>query len=308
MEQRPERIEKKPVDSLQEARRLRRKRRLRNRRIALVVSAVVLVMLIGVGVLLAVLDVKDITVEGETRYSDEEIIEESGLAIGQDLLSVNKQEAHDRLIKAFPYLDTVEIDNASFSKLRITVTEVKVMAAVQVGEEYILMGVNKRALERVSADKVPEGLIRIQGATLNSEKLGEDLLDERSWRICDKLIRSAQQTGLAGMTTIDITQKSNISIWLNQRLQVLFGGENQLESQMIGLTQALPTLYKNEGEEVEGRYDMTNYANLKGGVLTYKSDLEKEQAEKEKAEKEESDKEPSDEERPDTQPEETPEE
>ena len=79
----------------------------------------VLVLLNGIGVLMALMDVTAIYVEGETRYTYDQIVKESGLEVGQNLLSVNKQEAHDRLIKAFPYLDTVEIDNASFSKLRI---------------------------------------------------------------------------------------------------------------------------------------------------------------------------------------------
>ena len=185
-------METKRPQNIQEARRQRRLRRLRRRRIAIVVSAVVLALIVLMGVLMALMDVTAIYVEGETRYTYEEIVKESGLEVGQNLLSVNKRTAHEQLTEAFPYLDTIEIDNASFSELRITVTEVKEMAAVQVGKEYIIVGENNRALERLPSKEVPKNLLKIKGATLESETIGKDLMDERSLSICKTIIDAAK--------------------------------------------------------------------------------------------------------------------
>ena len=88
------------------------------------------------------LAVKEIVVEGETRYTDEEIIKASGLYVGQSLLSVNKIKAHDALVAAFPYLNTVEVGNSSFYTLRIRVSDVPVLAAVELEEDWMILGVN----------------------------------------------------------------------------------------------------------------------------------------------------------------------
>ncbi len=254
-------METKRPENLQEARRQARRRRLRRRRIALVVSAVVLVMLIGLGVLMAVMDVTAIYVEGDTRYTYEQIVEKSGLEVGQNLLSVNKQEAHDRLREAFPYLSTIEVGNASFSELRINVTEVIEMAAVRVGDDYIIVGENNRALERMPLKEAPSAMLKIKGATLLSEKIGEDLMDERSLRICQIIIDAAQQYGLDNLTSIDLTQKNRINIKLDKRLQVMLGNETNIPTQIAVLVSTLPTLYENNGKDVTGQLDMTSYSD-----------------------------------------------
>ena len=135
-------------DDLRQARqqaRLRKRRKLMIKRTIIVVVALLLVALIATAIVVKIvadqknakhekvgfLGVKEIVVEGDTRYTDEELIKASGLYVGQSLLSVNKVKAHDALAAAFPYLETIDVSNASFYVLRIRVTEVPVMAAVE---------------------------------------------------------------------------------------------------------------------------------------------------------------------------------
>ena len=283
-------METKRPQNIQEARRQRRLRRLRRRRIAIVVSAVVLALIVLMGVLMALMDVTAIYVEGETRYTYEEIVKESGLEVGQNLLSVNKRTAHEQLTEAFPYLDTIEIDNASFSELRITVTEVKEMAAVQVGKEYIIVGENNRALERLPSKEVPKNLLKIKGATLESETIGKDLMDERSLSICKTIIDAAKTYGVEGITSIDITKKNEISFWLNKKLQVQLGNETNILTQIAVLSNTLPTLYEKNGKNAAGLYDMSTYSdnNPDNDRSVYTPEELLEQAkEQEKKEKEE---------------------
>lgn len=294
-------METKRPENLQEARRQAYRRRLRRRRIALVVSALMLVLLIGVGVLMALMDVTAIYVEGETRYSYEQIVDKSGLDVGQNLLSVNKQEAHDRLREAFPYLATIEVGNASFSELRITVTEVQVMAAVRVGDDYIIAGENNRALERMPVKEAASDLLKIKGATLQSETIGDDLMDERSLRICQTIMAAAKQYGLDQLTSIDITQKNRISIKLNKRLQVMLGNETNIPTQIAVLTNVLPHVYENNGKKADGMLDMSSYSdddpdNDQCPYKTKEMLEEAEKAEKEsaKGEKKDKDKKPED--------------
>ena len=205
------------------------------------------------------LAVKEILVEGETRYTDEEIIKASGLYVGQSLLSVNKIKAHDALTAAFPYLNTVEVGNSSFYTLRIRVSDVPVMAAVEMEEDWMILGDNNRALERVAEDAIPAGTVRIKGAEFENKAVGKSLLDERSLRICRALIEAATRYDLDSMTTVDITTKTKIHILLNERMQVVLGNETNLANQIKALVDILPTLYKNNGEDAAGQLNMLFY-------------------------------------------------
>lgn len=302
-------METKRPENLQEARRAARRRRLRRRRIALVVSAVVIVLLISIGVLMAVMDVTAIYVEGETRYTYEQIVEKSGLEVGQNLLSVNKLSAHDRLKEAFPYLDTIEIGNASFSELSITVTEVKEMAAVRVGEDYIIAGENNRALERMPVKEAPKALLKVKGATLKSEKIGDELMDERSLRICQAIIDAVKQYGLNNLTSIDITQKNRISIKLDRRLQVMLGNENNIPTQIAVLTGILPVFYEKNGKEAAGMLDMTSYSDddPDNDQCPYKTKEQLEEAEQSKKEESTDNKKEDTDKKPEESPEQKPE-
>lgn len=253
--------------------RQRKRRRLMIKRTVIVLSALLIVVLIATVIVYKIvadqksakgesvkfLAVKEVLVEGDTRYTDEEIVKTSGLYVGQSLLSVNKVKAHDALTSAFPYLNTVEVSNASFYTLRIRVTEVPVMAAVELEDGWMILGDNNRALERVEADAVPEGLVAIRGASFETRTVGQSLLDERSLRICRTLIEAAQHYDLGSMTTIDIREKTKIQILLNERMQVVLGNETNLTNQVKALVALLPTLYKNNGEDAAGRLNMLFY-------------------------------------------------
>lgn len=269
-------------DDLRRARQAARKRRRRKLmliRTALVLSVVLLVALIATAVVMKIvadqksargesvsfLAVKEILVEGDTRYTDEEIIQASKLYVGQSLLSVNKVTAHDNLTAAFPYLETVEVGNASFYTLRIRVTEVPVMAVVECEDDWMILGENNRALERVTEENIPEGLVKIQGATLVGNAVGKDLLDERSLRICRTLISASKRYGLDNMTTVDVSAKTRLFLMLDERMQVVLGNETNLETQIEVLVDTLPTLYKNNGTDATGRVDMMFYSDTDAG-------------------------------------------
>lgn len=269
-------------DDLRAARleqRRRKRRRLMIRRTILVLSIVVLVALIATVLVMKIvadqksakgesvnfLAVQEILVEGDTRYTDEELIEASGLYVGQSLLSVNKVTAHDNLVAAFPYLEVVEVSNASFYALRIRVTEVPVMAVVEADDRWFVLGENNRALELVDEEHIPEGAVRIRGASFENQVVGKSLLDERSLRICRTIIAAAKRYDLKNMTTIDVSKKTKIFLMLDERMQVVLGNETNLTTQIEVLVDTLPTLYKNNGADAAGRVDMMFYSDTDAG-------------------------------------------
>jgi cell division septal protein FtsQ len=157
------------------------------------------------------LAVKAIEVEGESRYATEDILRESGIYVGQSLLAVNKVQAHDALLKAFPYLEWIEVSNSSFDTIRIRLRETTVLGAVQLADGWMMLGSNNHGLERLAADGLPAGTLQIIGASLEGETVGQKLLDERSLRVCSTILQAAQTYKLEGITTISEIQRISVS-------------------------------------------------------------------------------------------------
>lgn len=271
--------DKKP-DNLMEARkkaRARKRRKLMVIRTTLVLAVILVLVLVGALIVMKIvgtqqskrgettnfLAVQDIVVEGDTRYSDKQIIETSGLYVGQSLLGVNKVAAHDRLLEELPYLNSVTISNVQFGTLRIRLTETVVMAAVKVEDGWMIVGDNNQALEHVTEGEPPEGVLRIEGATLTGQEIGSPLLDERSLRITRLLDASVTQYDLEGVTGVDMTAKTRICLTLNGRLQVVLGNDTNIPAQISMLVDTLPVFYQNNGVNAGGRLDMRTFADDK---------------------------------------------
>ncbi len=270
-----------PINSM-EARRAEKRRRRRRRRIirtaTVLIVAVFLLAAIVWGVIevakaskgesasffgVKAIEVEFVDGEGTVRYSPDEIIKASGIFVNQSLLAVNKVQASNQVLRQFPYLDYVEVKNSSFSTVCIRVSEAKVLAALQTEQDWLILGENNHILERVATENLPADLPRIVGASVLTEELGGDALDERSLRICSTILGAVETNELEGVTAVDITEKTNLRFWWKDRLAVVLGNESNLAQQVTAFTRMLPTLVEKNGESVSGQLDMTSYADDK---------------------------------------------
>lgn len=265
-----------------QARRAEKRRRLRRRRIIRVTVVVVVLAFLLAAIIWSVIEiskasrgesasffgVKAVEVEfvdgeGTVRYAKEDIIRASGIYVNQSLLAVNKVKASNSVLDAFPYLDYVEVKNTSFSTVCIRVSEVEVLAAVQTAQDWLIIGENNHVLERVTTENLPTELVRIIGAQPLSEELGGDALEERSLRVCTTICDTAKAKNVEGITTIDITEKTDLRMWWKDRVKIILGNESNLVAQVDAFGQMLPTLLEKNGSNVTGQLDMSSYADDK---------------------------------------------
>lgn len=274
MKQNPKNTTQRPMTP--EERQAYRRQRRRRRRIIQTVIILSIILLLALVVTLVVLHavgvsaskkgettsflaVKAIEVVGESRYTDQELIQTSGIYVGQSLLAINKVQAHDALLKAHPYLARVEVSNSTFDTVRITVEETPVMGAVALEEGWMVLGRNNHALERL--EERPTDMLCLMGAGLAGEKIGKPLLDERSLGTCTALVDAAAAYNLTGLSAIDMTEKTNIVIWWKGQVEIILGNESNVKTQIKALSDLLPTFIHNNGEDATGRLDMSSYAD-----------------------------------------------
>lgn len=135
------------------------------------------------------------------------------------------------------------------------------MGAAKIKGGWMVVGQNNHALEKLTDKTLPKGTLRIVGATLVEQEIGRPLLDERSLAVCNTLLRAADSSGLEGMSTIDIAEKTNVQFWWKEQVRVVLGNQSNMATQVEAFADLLPTLLKNNGDTVSGRVDMTSYAD-----------------------------------------------
>lgn len=83
--------------------------------------------------------VDSIVITGQTRYTEEEIREASGIQAGDNLILLNKYDARQRILDALPYIESIGIHRRPPDTLTIEVQDCGTPAALeQDGSTWII--------------------------------------------------------------------------------------------------------------------------------------------------------------------------
>lgn len=214
----------------------------------------------------ALFGIKEITVVGDTRYLHDAIIQQSGLSVGQSVWSVNRVEAADKVVAAFPYIKEVTVTKTSFSTFEIRVVETDAIGVLYGFGQWLAVGENGRLLEAfpVESDRPPQQLY-LKGAEALSNVVGEPVLDDRSLAIVNELLAAFQEHGLFGVGEIDLTNKSDLRLRWNNRITVKLGNDSNLTHEIGVVMSALPGVEKQYGEHATGQLDVSSFSE--GGTM-----------------------------------------
>jgi len=91
--------------------------------------------------------VNEIQVLGETRYTVQQVIDASGLALGDHLFFVNSEAAEREIQTGLPYIDRAELRRRFPNRLEITVSETFSVAQIQIAGGYLVLDKNAKILE-----------------------------------------------------------------------------------------------------------------------------------------------------------------
>ena len=144
----------------------RRNRRRRRGRASFPLRLLCLAVVIAafLGALTMFFRIDMIVVEGNERYTEEQIIEAAGVQKEQNLVLLNKYKVKQSIFDTLPYVETVVINRKYPDALILTVTECSASAALTGENGTWLMSDEGKILER--AAQIPEGCARVTGCTL----------------------------------------------------------------------------------------------------------------------------------------------
>lgn len=239
-------------DEIRRDRRLRRAGQYRRaKRRTLPLAAVTVCILLCFALLGAaaafLLRVETVTVRGNVRYTDEEILTASGVQVGDSILWIGRDKLFLRIVAACPYIESLEIEKSYPSALTITVVETGAVYYTQVRDRFCTLDASLRVIE--CTDKV-DGLIELRLPVIKTAVEGSRLAfaepaDGARVRTALDILGGADD--VLTFDCIDLVDRYNITAYIAGETEVYFGDVADLEVKFALARQVYATaLAENE--------------------------------------------------------------
>ena len=197
-------------------------------------------------------------VSGEhTYYTAEEIIEASGIELGDNLLTVNKAAVAARIKTALPYVAEVQIKVSLPNTVTLLVTEYEVTYAIRDEQNgWWLINREGRILEPTSAQEADDHIC-VTGMTICVPEVGQTL-QPAGGEDTDETELSAQREAVIlvlqtletepdiakQIVSIDVRASYDISMWYGTQYQIVFGNTSRMTYKIAALRGVLDTFAK----------------------------------------------------------------
>ena len=213
--------------SLRRAGRYRRAKR-RTAPLAAILASLLLCFALLGGAAALLLRVGTVTIEGNVRYTDAEILRASGVKVGDSMLLIGRDKLLRKITAACPHVEQIELTKTYPAALTIRVTEIGAVYFTQVRDRVCTLDASLRVIECADAAdglielRLPEIKSAIEGSTL----VFADAEDDARVRASLGVLGGADD--VLSFDCIDLRDRYNITAYAAGRAEVLFGDDADL--------------------------------------------------------------------------------
>ena len=222
-------------------------------------SIFIVLAIILIACLVFFFNIETIQIEGVTLYGDEQIQIVGGVQSGQNLIRLDTDVVEERLKNNLVYIEDVKVQQKLPSTLVITCTEAEKAVDIEDNGSYYVVSSSGRVLEQCAK---PTGRIPvIKGFELKSKTPGEELASKDSLKtdILSQLLAGIQDNHYKRITNIDMSDRSDIKILYDERIEIRLGSSVDIESK---LTQ-IKAVIDRQREDYEGT---VIYNSIESGI------------------------------------------
>ncbi len=212
---------------LSAAARERALRRRKHRRHVLAVFYLVLFLaVLGTAAALSLtvfFKIDGISVAGTSRYSEQQIIEASGIKKGDNLLLVKTREDAQSVRRKLPYVGSAKITRQFPAEVQIDVSTAAVLGAASCGSGFIILGSDGTVLENVSSP--PKGCPLLRGLKFKKAQPGLTAMftDPNQESVFNAVADAVSKSGIGKITSADFSQSAKILLVYDGRVTIDLG-------------------------------------------------------------------------------------
>lgn len=218
--------------SMSKARAERKKRRQRKRRaIILLVTFVVFFAAIAILCVTCFFKIKAVHASGKTRYSSEQIIENCGIKVDDNMLLVLQKNVKKTLSARLPYVDEVTLIKKIDGSIEVRVSEAKAAYSMEQGGLNYLMS-DKMVLLEISENRF-DNTILLQGLELKDFVLGEvaEFVDPDSKEVYIEVLKLLEAKGIR-VETVNASDPADLVLTVDEKYAVKLGSDRYLEKKI----------------------------------------------------------------------------
>ncbi len=228
----------------------RRQDRKRTRRSVFYVLLFLFVSLIFLAVCIAVfLKVNEITVQGNERYSYEEIIEHVPINMGENIYAFDAERIENEILTNLPYIGKVEVNRDLPTTVEVLVTEETPYYATELaGDSYILSS-NLKVLEcRRNTKAETLGMVPIKLSNVRRCLVGSNIefVSDRNLAALTALYNGFVENEITDkIKSIDFDSRFDITINYDGRFKVYVGDTDNINLKLKFLISIIDELEPN---------------------------------------------------------------
>lgn len=218
--------------------------------ITLFFAVLMVAAIIAVLSLTVLFKIETITVDGDTRYTAEQIIENSGVKVGDNLWRTTSEKVTTVLAEALPYVKSVTVERSIPSSVVLKIEEATPLYSIEKNKKYILVDENDKVLDS-SAEKSGKS-VKIKGLKLLNTKAGTTLTVQSSkeFTVAKEIVTLALDSEMT-LSEIDVSDINLITAIYSSRLKLEFGSRNDIEKKIKMASEVIKKL-ESEGNRQQG--------------------------------------------------------
>ena len=197
------------------------------------VAAVLLVTVPAVWLLLSNrLVITGVTVEGETSYSAEELLEASGLREGDSVFSARPGKNASRVLEKLAFLKKCEVSVTLPGTVVFRVEEYGPAAYLRSGDSLYILSEELLVLGRSDGSDAPDGLIELGAPQISKCLVGKtvEFADGNDFgAVCAALEALSVWQTEAGVVKLDASDRFRMKALLGDGTEVLIGSKSGLD-------------------------------------------------------------------------------
>lgn len=166
-----------------------------------------------------------IEVEGAEHYSAQDIVDASGIALGENLFLCDKCTGEHNIADKLPYIESAKISVKIPSTMLISVTESAPEFICKKGNECILIDSQGKVLEKVTGSVDKYSAPVVSGCGVKDAKPGQKVVFTQSgvFEILKSISQALGENEFSGVKEIDLSNTAEISLNYANRIKIIIG-------------------------------------------------------------------------------------
>ena len=202
----------------------------------IVICASIIFAFIAIGVTLSLtvlFSTENITSVDSKHYTSEQIVDSSYLKIGENIFTVDKNTAEEKIESELPYIAQADIKIRIPNTLHIEVTEATPAYVIENNGEFIVISVDGKVLEKVTKNSLEVPLVKISGEITATDGQIVKFENKNTLNTINEIFKTMDEIKFYGVEEINIENASNITMNYSNRIKIILGAPIDIDYKIL---------------------------------------------------------------------------